>query len=118
MVSRSNKNFVSISTTILLASLMNEMFDITKVTVTGSATVNGVKAVTLKAVEGGVSASRAGAESMYICEIAPYRPVGVIITGKEDGNTVTSEIKFSKWREKLSIQKPTAFVTATSKTFP
>jgi len=118
LVPRGNKNYVNISTAILLPSVMNQMFNVTKVSVTGRATVNGVKVVTLKAVESGSSASGAGSETMYVSEVAPYRPIGVIITGKEGGSTVTSEIKFSKWGEKLSIQRPTTFVTATSKTFP
>jgi hypothetical protein len=117
-VPKSNKNYASISAGLLLPSVMSEMFDVTKVSVSGSATVNGVKAVVLKATESGVSASSAGSETMYIAEAAPYRPIGVVTTGKEDGSTVTSEIKFTKWGDKLSVHKPTTFVTATSKTFP
>jgi hypothetical protein len=118
LVPKSNKNYASISAAILLSSLTSEFLDLSNVKIAGHATVNGAKAVTLTAtVKDGASGIN-GSETLYVATKSPYRPIGLVVTGTDDGDKIVSEVKFSKWGEKVTVKRPTNYVTATAKTLP
>jgi nitric oxide reductase large subunit len=113
----SNKNYVNISSAVLLSSVIHEVEGFSKLTDAGVVTVDGQKAV---AIEGDIATNSTGSgtQAVYVSTIAPYRPIAIADEGTFNGQKVSSVTLFSKWGEKISVAKPTAFVTATSKTFP
>ena len=76
------------------------------------------EAVAVKgSIQSGPGAS-SGTQTLYVSTTAPYRPIALTDAGVVSGQKVSSDVLFSKWGEKVAVEKPTKFVTATSLTFP
>jgi len=118
LVPTTNKNYANIAVGILLPSVLQQLGGVSALKDLGIRTVKGVQTV---AIEGALPASAGGSsgtQTLYVSTTAPYRPVALADAGVVSGQKVSSELLFSKWGEKITVVKPSKFVTATAKSFP
>ena len=116
-VPASNPNYKNISSAVLLASLVQNVFQMNFLRDLGPRTFHGVATVALKGSPPNNTPGTSQTQTVYVSTTAPYLPVGIATTFLEGVNG-TGTILFSRWGETVQVKAPAGFVVATPKNFP